>query len=340
MEDRLRAWVEALCSEQCAGRLAGSPEGAAARAIIADGLRGLGLEPAAQPVPEVGGENLMARVGSGGGRVVLVGAHHDHLGRSPDGDAYWGADDNAAAVALLLELGRALAADPPAGGDVLLVAFDAEEPPWFILGSSTFVETPPIPLARVELMIALDLVGHAVGPPEAPPVVRETLLALGAEKSGGTAAVVDAAAAGLARVQVRRAGIDTIPPLSDYEPFRAAGVPFLFLTCGRWRHYHRVTDTPDRLDYEKLAATTRFVERLCHGALARPERPRYDPGGRDDGATIATLVALLEPLAPAIPRARAALARLERIAVSGGRCAPEDWQTVLDFIAMLEAGLA
>jgi hypothetical protein len=343
METRQRALVEALCSEACAGRRAGSPEGAVARDLIRDALRDAGLEPLAQPVPLVGGENLYARVGEGE-RVVLLGAHHDHLGRAPGGQAYWGADDNAAAVALLVEVGRALAADPPRGGQVLLVAFDAEEKPHFVLGSSTFVASPPVPLERIELMIALDLVGHAVGPDDAPAAVRETLLALGAEKSSGTAAVVDAAAAGPGArgVRVRRAGIDIIPPLSDYEPFRERGVPFLFLTAGRWRHYHQLTDTPDRLDYPKLAASTRFVEALLRGALARPERPRYLPDGRDDAGTLATLAALLGALAPRSPRARAGLELVEGLAarVRGDRLAAEDHDTVRAVVAGIESALA
>lgn len=31
-------------------------------------------------------------------------------------------------------------------------------------------------------------------------------------------------------------------------------VHYLFLTCGRWDHYHQTTDTPDRHNYIKLAA--------------------------------------------------------------------------------------
>src|SRR5215831_1428156 len=101
LETRLRGWVEALCSPLCAGRRPGTPEGEATRRLLRDAFRDVGLEARAQPVPEVDGENLWARVGDGR-RVVLLGAHHDHLGRTEGGGAFWGADDNAAAVALLL----------------------------------------------------------------------------------------------------------------------------------------------------------------------------------------------------------------------------------------------
>jgi Zn-dependent M28 family amino/carboxypeptidase len=342
----VRRWVEALCSEECAGREPGTPEGAAARAVIVDALRAMGHSPEELPIPASGGVNVLARIG-GGPRWVLVGAHYDHLGRSGD-DAFWGADDNAAAVAVLLELGRVLSAAPPEGRGVLLVAFDCEEPPYFLthgMGSDAFVRRPPLPLSQVELAVILDLVGHAVGPDAAPAPVRDSLFALGAEKSAGTGDLLARAAAGSARIVIRRADIDIIPPLSDYEPFRRAGVPFVFLTCGRWRHYHTVTDTPDRLDYVKLAGVAGFVEKVVRLSFARetPPVPVYDDDARDHAGTVATLLALAQDLRPFTPRAAMMAAQLEAIQRRmdpQGRCSLPDWSAVLQIIALLEQGLA
>ncbi len=41
--------------------------------------------------------------------------------------------------------------------------------------------------------------------------------------------------------------------------FRRNGLPYLFLSCGQWPHYHRPTDTPDRLSYEKMARIAEFI---------------------------------------------------------------------------------
>jgi hypothetical protein len=342
---RLRAWVEALCSEACGGRAPGTREGEAARAVVVEGLRRTGIEPALLPVPGGPGVNVLWRTGGGTGGAVLVGAHYDHLGRGgPGGGTYWGADDNAAAVAVLLEVARGLAVRP-AAGEIALVAFDCEEPPHFLtptMGSMAFTREPPIPLERISLAIILDLVGHAVGPPGTPPAVARTLLVLGAETSEGTSARVDRAAGDDPAVVVRRLGGDLVPPLSDYEPFRRAGVPFVFLTCGRWRHYHTVEDTPDRLDYDKLAGVARFVDRLARDAAAHP-RPSFDDGGRDQAGTIATLLDLARALAPVAPQAGAAVAALEAIAgrLDGrGRVPLADWSRVLMLAGLLEQGLS
>jgi hypothetical protein len=55
-------------------------------------------------------------------------------------------------------------------------------------------------------------------------------------------------------------GLSVVPALnryvgdmSDHGIFRANGVPYFFLSCGRWPHYHQPTDTPDRLNYDKIA---------------------------------------------------------------------------------------
>ena len=85
----------------------------------------------------------------GPGQAVLYSAHYDHLG-THGGKTFHGADDNAAAVAELVDLGRALAPRPPEGRHVLLVAFDGEEPPHFLsdtMGSAHFCRYPTVPLA-------------------------------------------------------------------------------------------------------------------------------------------------------------------------------------------------
>src|SRR5581483_6857888 len=59
---------------------------------------------------------------------LLVGAHYDALGDDPGGFRYPGATDNAAAVAVLLELACILPKlSIPPRRPIMLVAFDAEE---------------------------------------------------------------------------------------------------------------------------------------------------------------------------------------------------------------------
>jgi len=60
---------------------------------------------------------------------------------------------------------------------------------------------------------------------------------------------------------------DVVGDMSDHHAFRLRDVPYLFLSCGRWAHYHMETDTPDRLAWAKMAMIRDYVVALA-GALA------------------------------------------------------------------------
>ncbi len=105
----MRALVEALCSDRCAGRAPGTPGGKAGREIIVNALAAGGLTVSEQPVPGCSGANLLSSIPAAGASVeaterwVLLAAHHDHLGRH----TYRGADDDAAAIAVLVAVAHA-----------------------------------------------------------------------------------------------------------------------------------------------------------------------------------------------------------------------------------------
>ena len=62
--------------------------------------------------------------------------------------------------------------------------------------------------------------------------------------------------------------------MSDHGVFRRNGVPYLFFSCGRWAHYHMETDTPDRLNYRKMARITLLTEDV----LVRADAETLEPG--------------------------------------------------------------
>jgi Zn-dependent M28 family amino/carboxypeptidase len=263
----MRQLIEDLCSPICAGRKPGTPGGREARRLVVDALRGVGLDPREQRVDGCGGANVLATIRGDVDRYVLVGAHYDHLG-TLGRDVFYGADDNAAAVAVLIEVARALAHEHEGRG-VIIAAFDGEEPPHFLsgaMGSREFVRTNRLP---IDFMICMDLVGHRFGPDFIPDEVGASLFALGAERSRGTYELVSSLKRSEPGVIVRPADADIVPPLSDYEAFWAQRIPFLFLSAGRSRVYHTPDDTPDKLDYGKIAATARWLTRFVRASRTR-----------------------------------------------------------------------
>lgn len=311
-----------------------------------EAFRSAGFEPVEQRVPGCGGANILAPLRGEQDRWILVSAHYDHLGQH-GGRTYHGADDNAAAVAIMLEVARALRRNPPKGRGVLFAAFDGEEPPYFLsegMGSEHFVNHPSVPLDTVDLMVCMDLLGHAVGPDGAPAELRQSMFALGAERSEGTGALVDRLARAEPGVVIRRMDVETVPPLSDYWGFWRRNVPFLFLTNGRWRYYHTPEDTPEKLDYPKIEATTRWLERFVREACARPERHvSFLQDVRDDASTLRTLIDLLaklEALSPMATMARTSAEQLLTKCDRKGRLDDGARATLLMLVQRIELSLS
>ncbi len=348
---RIERLVRLLCSPACAGRLPSSAEGIAARNLIVEEFAGVGLVPLGndgfvQPVPRCGANVLGMIPGSGpkSDRAVLVAAHYDHLGHGDDGAVYWGADDNAAAVAIMVEVTRQLQERrDQLDRSVIFAAFDGEEQPHFMqetMGSMYYVEHPPHPIDRLDLMVCMDLVGHALGPEGLPAAIRNSLFVMGSELSEGTAAMVDAVSREHTDVTARPMGLDVVPPLSDYHAFREAAVPVLFLTCGRWEHYHQPTDTPDRLDYPKMTATAHWLRDLTLAAANRPEpEVAFHPDGRDDATTLRTLIEMGRALAPHQPTVSSLLPMVEALAAKAdaGPLSSAEARSVSQLVAGLES---
>jgi hypothetical protein len=141
------------------------------------------------------------------GAIALM-AHYDTFPTTP------GANDNSAAVAALLETGRALRAGPPLRNDVILLFTDAEEPaPRY--GVTAFVAENP--LARhVAVVVNLEALGNS-GP--------STLV----ETSGPQAWMVDQLAAAVPNLTAFSFIATTAALIgdvgTDFDAFRNAGVP-------------------------------------------------------------------------------------------------------------------
>lgn len=310
MAGAIRNLIDDLCSPQCGGRRPGTPGGLAARRLVVRALRDAGLDPREQSVAGCGGANVLATIAGDIDRYVLVGAHFDHLGATKRGEVYWGADDNAAAVAVLVEVARALATEHHGRG-VIVAAFDGEEPPYFAtgaMGSREFARTNRLP---IDFMICMDLVGHRLGSAAVPDEVGDSLFALGSERSAGTYELVMALKRSEPGLIVRPADAEIIPPLSDYEVFWDHRIPFLFLTGGRSRVYHTPDDTPDKLDFAKIEATARWLTRFVRASRTRDQLAFRDR--RLDRETLEELAELLGALAPLVAVAAGALRHVNEL---------------------------
>jgi hypothetical protein len=196
--------------------------------------------------------NLIARLPGANPKFapLLLGAHYNTCGPFP------GADDNAAAIAIVLAVTEALK-EQTLERDVIIALFDAEEPPHFhkpTMGSTVFYHQQR--QEPIHCAIILDLIGHDVPVPG----LEDLLFITGMESDPNLPKVLE---------ETEPQGVRIIPALnryvgdmSDHHAFRLDERPYLFLTCGRWQHYHMPTDTPDVLNYEKISAIAAYLTEL------------------------------------------------------------------------------
>jgi hypothetical protein len=204
---------------------------------------------------------------------LLIGAHYDTCGSTP------GADDNAAAVAIVLEAAERLKARR-LDRDVVVAIFDAEEPPHFLqksMGSTTFYSEQR--REKIECAFILDLVGHDI-----PIAGMEPLVFITGMEGHQELEQVMLHAEPDPRIKVVTALNAYVGDMSDHHVFRMHGVPYLFFSCGRWEHYHMPTDTPDKLNFAKMegiAETLTGIVERCDRAEFLPRRSDYDSTATD-----------------------------------------------------------
>jgi Zn-dependent M28 family amino/carboxypeptidase len=219
-------------------------------------------------------------------QVVVVGAHYDTIPTTP------GADDNASAVAMLIEVARLLAGNPMRR-TLRFVSFPCEEQPHFYsntMGSQQYARGCRARGDWVVGMICLEMVGYystAPGSQRIPPGIPRWLRWAFPRRGNFLAAVGNLRSMKLVW-SFRRGFKRTSSPLplfsialpeliheirlSDNSSFWDQGYPALMITDTsflRNPHYHEPTDTPETLDYPRLAQATLGVA----GAVARISKP-------------------------------------------------------------------
>ena len=204
--------------------------------------------------------------------VVILGAHYDTVPTTP------GADDNASAVAVLIEVAR-LMRQRPTQRTVRFLAFPCEEGPHFHLGemgSQAYAKLCRSRGDRIVGMLCLEMVGFYSSqpgsqriPPSIPRFLRwafprrgDFLAAIGNLHSWRLLWKFRRGFKRAARFPLFSIGLpERVHEIrrSDNSSFWDQGYSALMLTDTsflRNPHYHLASDTPETLDYERMALVT------------------------------------------------------------------------------------
>jgi Zn-dependent M28 family amino/carboxypeptidase len=222
---------------------------------------------------------------------VVLGAHYDTVGGCP------GANDNGTGVAALLELARRFARQPQPH-TLRFVAFVNEEPPFFQtpqMGSYVYAKAAQSRGDRILAMLSLETMGYYSderGSQEYPEPLGAMYPDVG-NFIGFVANPESEALLSRARRAFERrrtslpvqalAGPADMPGVawSDQWSFWQAGYPAMMVTDTapfRYPWYHTPHDTPDKVDFTRLAQVVDGLEAVVC-ALAAPHELSTDSNG-------------------------------------------------------------
>ncbi len=211
---------------------------------------------------------------------VMIGSHLDHLGRS-NGNVYPGADDDGSGTTGVMAVSQMFAKNGtrPARS-VLFVCFCGEE--MGLLGSRYLADNLPVAAESIIAELQMDMIGrdeeenmegdagelaannlntvHLVGTQKLSPALHDLCLQrnenIGLEIEWDQEKMFDR---------------------SDHANFARLGIPIAFFFTGLHRDYHQTTDTPDKINYEKLLRISRWVYDVGFELGVQQRRPEVDP---------------------------------------------------------------
>lgn len=216
--------------------------------------------------------NYGVTVGPESGPHLIVGAHYDACGDLP------GADDNASGIAGLLELAKRFGSEPPRCR-MDLIAYTLEEPPFFRtqdMGSARHAASIKASEAEVRAMVSLEMIGRfndtpgtqRIPSPLSPfyPDAGNFIAIVGRFSDIGLTRKLKYAMRAASPLPVRSLnGPRWIPGVdfSDHHPYWDRGYSAVMVTdtaFNRNRDYHTEGDTPEKLDYRRMALVVQGVE--------------------------------------------------------------------------------
>lgn len=216
--------------------------------------------------------------------LVVLSGHYDHLGMRGS-NIFFGADDNASGTSAILEIAQALIEAKKKGigpkRSVLCILVTGEEKG--LLGSQYYTEHPVFPLENTIANVNIDMIGRK------DEHHQDSLYTyvIGADRlSTELHDINESVNAKYTHLQLDYTfNADDDPNQfyyrSDHYNFAKNGIPAIFYFSGVHDDYHRPTDTPDKIMYDKAATIARLAFHTTWELANRPDRIKVNVSGRN-----------------------------------------------------------
>jgi hypothetical protein len=199
---------------------------------------------------------------------VAFGGHYDHIGYQEglldngQTDRIWnGADDDGSGTSTLIALARAFTLGPRPKRSLIFVWHAGEEKG--LWGSQYFADYPEVPLDKIIAQLNIDMIGRNAGNSE---TQSNTVLAVGSDRISTELhnILIDADESMASPLTIDFSMNDPADPeriyyRSDHYSYAAKGIPIIFFFTGLHPDYHQVTDSVDKIDFQKMARIGQLV---------------------------------------------------------------------------------
>jgi hypothetical protein len=207
---------------------------------------------------------------------VVYGAHYDHSGyvegppragrgnqpaADPNDRIFNGADDDGSGTVAIMAIARAFAQGPRPKRSLLFVWHAGEESG--LLGSRYNADFPVVPLEKMVAQLNMDMVGRNR---DDKPEESSTVYVIGSDRiSTELHNINEEANASLPKPLTLDYELnDPADPQSfytrsDHYSYASKGIPIVFYFTGTHPDYHRVTDTVDKILFDKIQRIARLA---------------------------------------------------------------------------------
>ena len=215
---------------------------------------------------------------------IIISSHLDHIGVNAEGEVYNGADDDGSGTVAMLEMAEAFktAADAGHGPKRSIIFLHVTGEEKGLLGSRYYADYQPlVPLENTVADLNIDMIGRIDPKREGD---RNYIYLIGSDKlSTELHNISEEVNKEFLNIELDyKYNAENDPNRfyyrSDHYSFAKNNIPVIFYFNGTHDDYHRISDTPDKIEYDLLENRTRLVFHTAWKVANREERITVDKG--------------------------------------------------------------
>ena len=213
--------------------------------------------------------------------ILVISSHYDHVGMDEDGNVFNGADDDGSGTVAILEIAEAFMKAKKDGyapkRSILFLNVTGEEKG--LVGSKYYTDNPVFPLAQTVANLNIDMIGRIGNDMES---AGDYVYLIGSDKlSTELHNLSEEVNKKYMNLNLDYTYNDENDPnrfyyRSDHYNFAKNNIPIIFYFNGVHPDYHKITDTPDKIEYDLLEKKARLIFLTAWEVANRDARPLVD----------------------------------------------------------------